>query len=454
MAYPQFPPNFYFGAATAAYQIEGGWNADGKGPSTWDTYAHTPGKIAHGHTGDVACNTYHDFQTDIDLMAGLSLNAYRFSVAWSRVLPQGKGQVNPKGLDYYKRLVDALLAKNITPFITLFHWDMPQALEDECGGFIGRDGAYYFADYAEQVVKSLGDRVKHWITLNEPWEHAMFGHFLGEQAPGKRSPWLYFKVAHHELLGHGLAVERIRALSASAQVGITLSQFPSYPWRDTPQDREAAVFADQFVNRFYLDGIYKGVYPAALLKRLWPFRPAIQAGDLDIIARPTDFLGVNYYSPIYARSLWYLPFFRAWVDRSAPKERLDPELGDAYPQGIYELAMRYRDECGNPPVYITENGCGDDPTVVYDLANGAVHDPWRQKYLERYMAQIVRANQAGADIRGYFVWTLMDNFEWGHGFGLRMGLIHVDHATQKRTVKDSAFWYRDLIRSQSKNVIA
>ena len=282
--YPQFPKNFFFGSATAAYQIEGGWNADGKGPSTWDMFVRKPGVIQNGHTGDVACNTYFDFQTDIDLMAAFEMNAYRFSIAWSRVLPKGKGAVNPKGLDYYNRLVDALLEKDITPFITLFHWDMPQALFEQYGGFVGRETAYYFADYAEVVVKSLGDRVKHWITLNEPWEHAFMGHFEGTHAPGLKNPWKYFKVAHHELLGHGLAVERVRQVAPDAEVGITLSQFPIYPYAETPKHQKAAALADLFMNRFYLDGIYKGQYPEALFKQLWPFRPKIKPGDMDIIA--------------------------------------------------------------------------------------------------------------------------------------------------------------------------
>ncbi|HOU12065.1 MAG TPA: GH1 family beta-glucosidase [Anaerolineae bacterium] len=462
MAYPQFPPGFYFGAATAAFQIEGGWNEDGKGLSTWDTFMHHPRRAQHLRAAEVAVDTYHDFQTDIDLLAELQHNAYRFSIAWARVLPEGRGTVNSKGLDYYNRLVDALLAKNITPFITIFHWDMPQALADLCGGFIGRDGAYYYADYAEVVVKVLGDRVKHWITLNEPWEHAMFGHFLGEHAPGKRSPWAYFRVAHHELLGHGLAVERIRALAPDAQVGITLSQFPVYPMQDTPKNRAAAHFADLFVNRFYLDGLYRGAYPEDLWKRLWPFKPPIKSGDLDIIARPTDFLGVNYYSPLFAYHDWRIPFFQAWIERTTPPgpQYIEDEvLGSGpYPSGLYELAMRYRDEYGNPPVYITENGTKADDGVERDAAGRItrVRDPYRQRYLELYLAQLARTIQDGADIRGYFVWSLMDLNEWAMGYTYPMGLIYVDHdpatgsgQAQQRVVKDSGYWYRDLIRHRA-----
>jgi len=445
MSYPQFPKNFLFGTATAAYQVEGGWDADDKGLSTWDVFTHKRGRILNGDNGDIACNTYHDFQTDIDIMSELELNAYRFSIAWSRVLPQGKGQVNQKGLDYYSRLVDALLEKNITPFITMFHWDMPQALFERYGGFASRETSSYFADYAEVIVKSLGDRVKHWITLNEPWEHAFFGHFVGEHAPGVTNPWTYFKVAHHELLGHGLAVERVRAIAPNAQVGITLSQFPIYPYTDMPRHQDAAHFADLFLNRFYLDGLYKGQYPEALFKRMWLFRLNIADSDMKIISRHFDFLGVNYYTRQYARHVWYIPFLQAWVDRDPPPGFEHPELGkQAYPEGMRELNKRYREEYGNPVVYITENGTSDFLPVV----EGHVKDSSRQRYLELYLTELSKAIEEGSDVRGYFIWTMMDNFEWAQGFSHRMGLIHVDHATQKRTIKDSAYWVRELIRRQ------
>ncbi|MBN1582656.1 MAG: beta-glucosidase [Anaerolineae bacterium] len=447
--YPQFPKGFYFGTATAAYQIEGGWDEDGKGLSTWDVFSHTPGKIRTGETGDVACDTYHNFQTDVDIMSKLELNAYRFSVAWTRVLPEGKGTVNAKGLDYYNRLVDALLEKGVTPFITLFHWDMPQALYEAGQSFSSRECSAYFADYAEIVVKSLGDRIKHWITLNEPWEHAMMGHFLGEHAPGVRNPWTYFKVAHHELLGHGMAVERIKSLYSDSHVGITLSLFPTRPINDTPGDRQAAAFADLFMNRFYLDGVYKGEYPAALWKRMWPFKPHIQPGDMDIISHPIDFVGINYYSRVFCHHVWYLPFFQSWVERDPPDDPkwiVDPKLGPhAYPQGIYELTTRIRDAYGSPTMYITENGTATDDIVE----NGRIHDPRRQRYLNLYLAELARAIQDGADVRGYFVWTLIDNFEWNSGYAPHMGLVYVNHQTQERIIKDSGYWYRDLVRNQA-----
>jgi beta-glucosidase len=444
--YPQFPKNFYFGSATAAYQIEGGWDADGKGPSTWDAFVRQPGKIKNGDTGDVASNTYHDFQTDVDLMAEMQMNAYRFSIAWSRVLPGGKGAVNPKGLDYYNRLVDALLEKNVTPFITMFHWDMPQALFELNGGFINRDTAYYFADYAEVIVRALGDRVKHWITLNEPWEHAFFGHFVGEHAPGIRNPWKYFKVAHHELLGHGLAVQRARSLYSDLNIGITLSQFPIYPFAETSRHQTAADFADNFLNRFYLDGVYKGQYPEAFMKRIGPFRPKIHLGDMETMAAKTDFLGVNYYSRQYARYVWYLPFFQAWVDRDPPPGISHPILGpSAYPEGIGELLQRYRDEYDAPVIYITENGCGDFDAYEED---GQFHDKHRVQYIQHYLTELEKAINAGSDVRGYFMWSTIDNFEWAQGRSHRMGFFRVDYETQTRMIKDSAYWYRDLINNQ------
>jgi beta-glucosidase len=443
--YPQFPPDFLIGSATAAFQIEGSPAADGKGKSIWDTFTHMPGKISDGENADLACETYREPERDIVLMAELGLNAYRFSVAWSRILPGGRGAINQKGLAYYNRLVDMLLERRITPFITLFHWDTPQTLQDLCGGFVGRDMANYFADYSEIVVRALGDRVKYWITLNEPWEHAFFGHFTGEHAPGAHNPWTYFRVAHHELLGHGKAVERIRSISPDVKVGITLSQFPISPFIDSPRDQDAAHFADLFMNRFYLDGLYKGQYPAPLFRRLWPFRPKIESGDMDIISQSIDFLGVNYYTRQYARHAWYIPFFRAWVDRDPPPGICHPELGrQAYPEGIRELCKRYREEYGNPVVYITENGIAVEDVIE----DGHVHDHTRQRYIELYLTELAQAINEGSDVRGYFIWSLMDNFEWNSGFSKRFGLVYVDRQNQQRIIKDSGRWVAELTRAQ------
>lgn len=437
-----FGEGFLFGTATAAYQIEGGWNEDGKGRSIWDRFTHTRGKVVDSTNGDIACDTYHDFQTDIDLMSELNLQAYRFSISWSRVLPQGYGEVNQAGLDYYDRLVDALLAKGIRPFVTLFHWDTPDALFTRYKGFAGRQTAHYFADYARLIIQRLGDRVKDWITLNEPWEHAMLGHFLGRHAPGIKNPWTYFRVAHHELLGHGLAVQAMRSERSDLNIGITLSQFPIYPARYEPtgKDMDSVELADMFINRFFLDGVFKGRYPERLMKRLWPIVPRIKPGDMQTIAQPLDFLGVNYYGRIFAERKSYIPFLRTWVEREPSDARYHhPTLGgDAFPEGFKELAKRYREDYGNPVVYITENG----------VSGGGIHDESRIEYLRQYLGALKEAIDEGADIRGYFYWTLMDNFEWNLGLTCPMGLLQVDHATQQRTVRDSGWWYRDLIAAQ------
>jgi len=452
MEYPQFPPKFLFGTATAAFQIEGSPRFDGKGASIWDTFTHKPGKVITGENADVACETYANPERDLALISELGFNAYRFSIAWSRVLPEGRGRVNQKGMDYYSRLVDSLLARNILPFITLFHWDTPQVLQDLCGGFAGRDMAFYFADYAEIVVKALGDRAKHWITLNEPWEHAAFGHLLGIHAPGRHNPFVYFRAAHHQLLGHGLAVERIRSASPDARVGITLSLTPIYPVTEKSKDAAAARVANQFFNDFYLDGIFKGSYPDPLWKKIGIARPRVDAEDMSIISRPVDFLGVNYYSREFARAAWYVPFLGAWVDEvdTGGKEAVVngyqyTDTGrEVYPPAFYELLMRLKNEYGNPLMYITENGASFTDT----LENGRVHDPLRVSFLEGYMNAAATAIQDGVNLKGYFIWSLMDNFEWNNGFSKRFGLTYVDHTTQERTIKDSGYWVKKMIEAQ------
>jgi len=450
MSYPQFPSEFLFGTASSAYQIEGGWNADGRGLSIWDVYTHASPKR---ETGDVACKTYFDYQTDIDLMSALGFNTYRFSISWPRVLPAGKGTVNPKGLDYYNRLVDALLAKNIRPFITLFHWDMPQALQEAYGGFAGRDTAGYFADYAEIVVRSLGDRVKDWITLNEPWEHAALGHLLAEHAPGKTNPWTYLRVAHHQLLGHGLAVERIRAASPDSRVGITLSLTPILPKTQDPKDIDAARLGNQFFNTFFLDGIYKGHYPDEFWARTRLLHPRLGPDDMKLISAPLDFLGVNYYSREVARHAWWMPFLGFWVDGqlSASEEKVVDGMPftasgrEVYPQGLYDLLAWLKKEYNNPLLYITENGAA----FTDHLEGERVHDEKRRAYFQDFFAAAEHAIADGVDLRGYFIWSLTDNFEWSLGYGTRFGLVYIDYSTQKRYIKDSGFWVQEMIKNQT-----
>ena len=454
---PPFPPGFLFGAATSAYQIEGGHDADGKGPSVWDRFTRRPGRVHRAHTGDVACDTYRDFRADVDIMRRLGLGAYRFSISWPRVLPRGRGAVNEPGLDYYDRLVDALLDANIVPFVTLFHWDMPQALQDEMGGFAGRDCAAHFADYAEVVAGRLGDRVGHWITLNEPWVYATLGHLRGLHAPGRANPWVFLRVVHHQLLGHGLAAERLRARHAAAQVGLSLNLSPIYPATDSEGDRAAARLADQAVNRLFLDPLIRGRYPEPLWSRLRLFRSPIAPGDMVTIAAPLDFVGVNYYTRARVRRAWYVPFLGLWPEGfpvgmgSATPEAEGRESGrrysemgwEVYPAGLFEMLWRLKTEYGNPPVYVTENGAAYPDTLT---ADGRVHDEARRDYLEQHLSVIAAAARAGVDARGYFVWSLMDNFEWTYGYDRRFGLVYVDFATQRRVIKDSGLWYREFIR--------
>lgn len=449
---PALPRNFLFGAATSAYQIEGGWDADGKGPSIWDRFTRRRGRIHQGHTGDIACNTYHDFETDIEIMRVLGLDAYRFSVAWARVLPEGRGRVNEKGLDYYERLVDALLAAGILPFVTLFHWDMPQALHDQMGGFDHRDCAAVFADYAEVVGRRLGDRVRHWITLNEPWVHSTFGHGTGFHAPGRRNPKALMRSVHHQLLGHGLAAARLKDTDPDAQVGLSLNLTPFYPASDTDKDRLAALRADQLINRLFLDPLFKGTYPEPLWGKLRRFHPRVEPGDMEIIAHPLDFLGINYYTRARVRHHGLIPFFNLWPD-SLPAMVSDVEerqlaaysqMGwEVYPAGLFETLFMLKKEYGNPPIYVTENGAAYPDEVS---ADGRVHDAGRRDYLEQHLAVTAAAAGVDVDVRGYFVWSLIDNFEWTYGYDRRFGIVHVDFDTQQRTIKDSGYWYAEQIR--------
>ena len=452
----RFPPGFLFGAATSAHQIEGGWDADGKGPSIWDHFSNIPGRIHAGHNGDVACNTYFDFQTDIDIMRQLGLMAYRFSVSWPRVMPEGRGRVNEQGLDYYDRLVDALLAGGILPFITLFHWDLPLELQRSIGGFESRDSAEVFADFAEIIGRRLGDRVTHWITLNEPWVHASFGHVGGNHAPGRRNPWAYLRVVHNQLRGHGLAAARLKALHPLSQVGISLNMSPAYPATGSEADVRAAALADQLVNRLFLDPLLTGGYPEPLWSKLRWLRPAIRPGDMEQIRFPLDFLGINYYTRFRVRHHRFIPLLKLWphdLPALVKRERADAEYSsvsdmgwEVYPAGLFELLFRMKKEYGNPAIYVTENGAAFPDPVS---ADGQVHDARRQTYLEQHLAAVYAAAKAGVDVRGYFVWSLIDNFEWAYGYDKRFGIVRVDFSNQRRTIKDSGHWYSQFIQKHT-----
>jgi len=451
----EFPGSFVFGAATSAYQIEGAVREGGRGPSIWDDFCARPGAILDGTSGAVACDHYHRYREDVQLMSSLSLDAYRFSVAWPRILPDGRGATNPGGLDFYQRLVDTLLEAGITPFVTLYHWDLPVALQRSLGGFASRDCGKYFADYAEQVALALGDRVTHFITLNEPQIHGLLGHCLGIQAPGRRRPWSYLRVMHHQLLAHGWAVQAIKGVRPESQVGITLQLIPIHPRSETDRDRVAADFGDQLINRVCLDPLFKGCYPRELSRKFAWFQPRIESGDMEVIGTPLDFLGLNNYTRELAYHAWYIPWLNFSLVINDIPERAFVQEGvqytsmgwEVYPDSLYQLLTRAPADYGHLPLYVTENGAAFDDLVARD---GAVHDAQRTAYLQAYLGKVRQAIEEGVQVRGYFVWSLLDNFEWSAGLAKRFGIVYVDYRSQRRIVKDSGGWYRDLIRAQAR----
>jgi beta-glucosidase len=437
-----FPEGFLWGVASAAYQIEGAVNEDGRGPSIWDTFSHQPGKTRNGETGDVAADHYHRWQEDLRIMKDLGVKVYRFSIAWPRILPTGSGQVNKPGLDFYDRLVDTLLDAGIEPFPTLYHWDLPQALQDR-GGWPARDTARYFADYAQVVGERLGDRVNYWITHNEPWVAAFAGYFQGEHAPGIQDPVAAFLATHHLLLGHGLACEALRAACRNRpRVGIVLNLTPMHPATDSQADREAAARADAGLNRLFLDPLFKREYPPELIEQFGPIFTPPQPGDMERIAAPLDWLGVNYYSRHVVRYDPDEPITH--LSQVQPVGNEYSQMWEIYPPGIYEMLTRVWKDYRPPFMIVTENGiCVPD---VPDL-DGRIRDVRRIAYLHDHIAQVHRAIQEGVPVRGYFVWSLTDNFEWAHGYGMRFGLTYVDYATQARTVKESGWWYKGVIEA-------
>ncbi|GAA0814539.1 GH1 family beta-glucosidase [Spirilliplanes yamanashiensis] len=438
---PSFPAGFRWGAATAAYQIEGAVTEDGRGASVWDTFCAQPGRIRDGSSGAVACDHYHRYAEDAALLAGLGAGAYRFSVAWPRIQPTGRGAANPAGLAFYDRLVDTLLGHGIDPAATLFHWDLPQALQDR-GGWLDRDTAYRFAEYADLVGRALGDRVRLWITLNEPVVHTMLGYGLGQHAPGETLLLGCFPAAHHQLLGHGLATAALRARTASP-VAITNNYTPVWPGGGSAADAATVVAYDALHNRTFTDPVLGLGYPAEAPLDL----SVVRDGDLETIAAPIDALGVNYYNPTAVRAPVApggLPFEIVPVT-GYPRTGFDwPVVPDGLRDLLVGLRDRYRDAL--PPLYVTENGCAYPDEVGPD---GRCDDPERVAYLDAHVRAVGAAIAAGVDVRGYFVWSLLDNFEWAEGYTQRFGLVHVDFATGTRTPKTSYGWYRDLIAGQS-----
>ncbi|HZF14741.1 MAG TPA: GH1 family beta-glucosidase [Steroidobacteraceae bacterium] len=431
----RFPSHFVWGAATSAFQIEGAARADGKGPSIWDEFCRSPGAIADGSNGDVACDHYHRLESDLDLIAELGVNAYRFSISWPRVQPAGSGAVNEAGLAFYNRLVDGLLERNIQPYATLYHWDLPAELQHRGGGWLSRDTAERFADYARIVAERLGDRVVSFATHNEPWVTAVLGHERGIFAPGVKDRRVAYQVSHHVLVSHSLAMAAIRSTRSRAAVGIVLNMSPVYPATDSDLDAAHAKLEDGRLVRWYMDAIFKGRYPADILDHLGAHAPQVRPGDAALIAEPLDFLGVNYYHPTVSSSL---------ISASPASSGASvTDMGwEVAPHGLGELLLRLNRDYRLPPVFITENGAAYQDQVIGDR----VEDEARRQYIESHLIAVADAIQRGVDVRGYFVWSLMDNFEWAEGFSKRFGIVHVDYATLRRTLKSSALWYQSLLR--------
>jgi beta-glucosidase len=435
-------PDFRWGAATAAYQIEGAVAEDGRSPSIWDTFCRVPGAIDNGDTGDIACDHYHRWPEDIGLMRRLGLDSYRFSIAWPRVLPDGTGRVNAAGLDFYDRLVDRLLDAGVTPFPTLYHWDLPQVLQDR-GGWPARETAYAFAEFASVVGERLGDRVTDWFTINEPLCSAWIGHLEGTMAPGIKDLSLAVPASHHLLLGHGLATAALRAAAPGpVRIGAVLNLSPCDPASDADADVAAAVRADGHTNRWWLDPLYGRGYPADMID-VYGIEPPVRDGDLETIAAPMDHFGLNYYfrQVVTDDPIGDPPFARLV---SVPDWTLTAMGWEVYADGLEQLLVRLSDEYGVRRIYVTENGSAWPDEIEPD---GNVEDKDRIAYLEQHLEACLRAARHGAPVAGYFAWSLMDNFEWAYGYAKRFGLVHVDYETQRRTIKASGYRYADIIRT-------
>ncbi|MGH7571084.1 MAG: GH1 family beta-glucosidase [Gemmatimonadota bacterium] len=438
----RFSEGFLWGAATSAYQIEGSPLADGSGASIWHRFSHTPGLVTNGDTGDVACDHYRRWRDDVALMRELGLNAYRFSIAWSRILPEGSGRVNPAGVDFYARLVDALLEAGIRPCVTLYHWDLPASLDDR-GGWLNRDVAGWFTDFATAVFRALDDRVEMWATLNEPWVVVDGGYLHGKLAPGHRSLFEAPRAAHHLLLAHGAAVEVYRA-EGHHRIGIVVNLEPKHAASEDEGDRAARDRADAYMNHWFLDPALLGRYPDAMPEIFGPAWPDFPAVDLERIQQRLDFVGVNYYTrSIVCDAPVVLP---PRAGRLIVPDRTHTMTGwEVYPEGLTETLVAVRDRYGDLPIYVTENGAAFyDPPV---LDGDRLSDPLRVAYHRDHLRAALRAIEAGIDLRGYFAWSLLDNFEWAHGYSIRFGLVHVDYGTQRRTPKESARFYSEVIRT-------
>lgn len=426
----RFPPGFVWGVATSAYQVEGATHDGGRGDSIWDEFCRRPGAIRDGASGDHACDHYHRSSDDVGLIADLGANAYRFSIAWPRVQPLGAGAWNEQGFDFYERLVDDLLQRGIAPYLTLYHWDLPQALQ-AAGGWASRDTAQRFVEYAAEVGRRLGDRAASIATHNEPWVVAILGHQTGTFAPGLKDQKVAMQVSHHLLLSHGWALQALRGQRCAAPLGIVLNQAPIHAATQSPEDLARARLDDGLTIRWYMDALLRGSYPEDVLEFLGNDAPQVAAGDMEAIRQPLDFLGINYYTRnISGTGVPLAPF---------GSDRETTDMGwEVFPGGLTELLLRLQADYRLPPLYVTENGAAYRDSLV----DGRVADAQRIHYLQRHIAAMADALEGGVDLRGYFVWSLLDNFEWADGYTKRFGIVFVDYATQRRTLKDSALWYR------------
>ncbi|MDK2809480.1 MAG: beta-glucosidase [Petroclostridium sp.] len=440
-----FPKDFLWGVATASYQIEGAWKEDGKGESIWDRFSHIPKKVANGDTGDVACDHYHLYPEDVKLLKELGVKTYRLSISWPRIFPEGKGQPNEKGMEFYKNLIKLLVENDIKPAVTLYHWDLPQKLQD-IGGWANREVVDYYEQYARYVFKELGDLVPIWITHNEPWVVSFIGNWEGRHAPGITDFSTALQVSHHLLLSHGKAVRAYREMGFEGEIGITLNLVPVYPDPSShnEEDAAAAIRRDGFQNRWFLDPVFKGRYPADMIN--WYSKkvvvPVITQEDLDIISTPVDFLGINYYAPGYIKAdpdAWPLELKHVFTgkDRTA--------MGwEIYPEGLYDLLVRLHKDYNGIKIMVTENGAAFNDIVNRE---GKVEDDNRLDFLYKHFIQAYRAIQDGVNLTGYYVWSFMDNFEWAEGYAKRFGITYVDYKTQKRIIKKSGHWYKEVIKN-------
>jgi len=431
-----FPDDFVWGVATSAFQIEGAAAEDGKGLSIWDRFCEVPGKIADGSDGTVACDHYHRWEADLDLIASLGVDAYRFSVSWPRVRPGGSGPWNERGLAFYERLVEGLIARGIAPHMTLNHWDLPEELQ-AVGGWSNRETVHRFVEYAQGMVARLGDRVVSIATHNEPWVIAVLGHESGIFAPGIKSRAIAAQVSHHLLLSHGLALRALRAQGCKAQLGIVLNLSPMFPATDSEADRARTQLEDGRLARWYLDPLFKGRYPQDVLDDLGADAPQIEPGDLEIVCQPLDFLGLNYYTRAMVSAAQPFDVHTSGL----PLTDMDWEI---YPEGLTELLLRLHRDYPVPPMFVTENGGAFKDSPV----DGRIHDAARTDYIARHIDAIAAAMRQGVRMGGYMVWSLLDNFEWASGYAKRFGIVHVDFGTQTRTLKDSALWYRAFLQQR------